>query len=172
MVLLAISMMAVAQRYITAVGIRAGHGLGLSVQQQVLGSITVEGIMHQRFSDGRTMLTAMAQKHNGLLGKRLNFYVGGGPYIAYPGQAQKLAGMDKDAGLSLIGGLEFTAGRTVLSMDYLPQVSITGNAPTLQAHSGLSLRYVIFESQKRKPKNKKQGLGLFKKKGQQPTKRQ
>ena len=107
-----------AQKYTTAVGGRLGSGIGLTVQQKLWKKTTFEGILNQKFKQDEIVFTALIERHQGLLGKRLNFYLGAGPHFGWNGDFEKTEkGM---AGLTGIAGLEFTLGRLNLSWDFKP----------------------------------------------------
>ncbi len=129
------------QAYFTAGGMRMGTDLGITVQQRVLPSWTVEGILssniEQRYSRG----TLLVEKHNALLGRRLNFYVGGGVHRSWLTDQK---GSDIVLrGATGIAGAELTLGRVNLSWDYKPSYHTNVSSRPFSSETAVSLRYVF-----------------------------
>lgn len=150
-----------AQHYITAAGLRVGSGVGLTVQQRIVGSFTVEGMVQQSFGSRQTVATALLQKHQRLAGKALNLYIGAGPHLGVWKTNQKNESgeriTERFAGISGIAGLELTLGRTLLSADFKPMLS-KGGPTWFDAQTGISVRYVLFKELRKKqpPKQAKE----------------
>lgn len=68
-----------AQSYVTAAGLRAGTELGLTIQQRVHKTGTIEGIATtNRY---RWQVQTLYEYHRRFLGKRFNYYIGIGPHF-------------------------------------------------------------------------------------------
>lgn len=141
---------ALGQKYRTAAGLRLSPGLyGLTVQQKFLPKATLEGLAlaGPREISG----TVLAERHFGILGPSLNYYVGAGGH----------AGRNKDTGafrgLDAIVGVEYkiALSRLVVSADFKPSVEF-GSDDWARFPTAFSLRYILV-------KEKKTGLfdGLF-----------
>ena len=137
-----------AQKYTTAVGGRLGNGIGLTVQQKLWKKVTFEGILNQKFKQNEIIFTALLERHNKLIGKRLNIYMGAGPHFGWNGDFEKESrGV---MGITGIAGLEFTIARLNLSWDFKPAVNLTGGVQTFDPQTAISLRYVFIKAQKKK----------------------
>ena len=125
------------QSYITSAGLRAGKQLGISVNQRILPGITVEGIAQSGF-DNTSYYHLLGKKHIGLPFRRVNVYIGGGPYIGTQTETNI-------KGIAGIVGFEFTFMRINMSMDFMPMAA-TGEGGGLSTQSALSIRYVFLKS--------------------------
>ena len=142
-----------AQKYRTAVGLRLGKSnTGLSIQQKIADRFTLEGLAlaAPREYSG----TVLAERHFGILGPSLNYYLGAGGHW----------GRNQDTGP--FGGLDFIVGaeykialtRFVLSFDLKPTLEFSsGNSDWSRFPSAFSVRYVFLKDKK------KEGLfrGIF-----------
>ncbi len=170
-----------AQTYNTAVGLRMGSGIGLSVQQRIANKTTIEGIVNNRFKQDLVTVTLLGEQHFPILFKRFNVYTGMGVHKGwYTGQANDGIAYDDPFGVSFIAGGEISIGRFNVSYDYKPAFNITGGEKAFAGESSLSVRYIInkrptkFQKwknkrKKNKKKKKKDGDGfnwgdIFKKK--------
>lgn len=140
-----------AQKYTTAIGGRLGNGIGLTVQQKLWKNTTFEGILNQRVKDDEIVFTALLERHQKLIGKRFNFYLGAGPHFGWNSDFETQTGQSM-VGLTGIAGLEFTLGRLNLSWDFKPALNITGGTQALDPQTAISLRYVFIKHQKKKKK--------------------
>ena len=148
LLLLLIAFALSAQKYTTAAGGRIGTGIGLTLQQMVWDKTTVEVIFKQKFKADQIDLTLLLERHNKLIGKRLNFYVGAGPHIGWSTKPD--SAYDNPLGFTGIAALEFTAGHLNLSWDFKPAVNIIGGSKTLETETAVSLRYVFIKAKKKK----------------------
>lgn len=150
---LLVSVAGSAQHYITAAGLRVGSGMGLTVQQRIVGSFTVEGMVQQSFGSGQTVATALFQKHQRPAGKAFNVYIGAGPHLGvWKTNLKNESGeriTERFAGVSSIAGIELTLGRTLLSADFKPMLSKGGPTP-FDAQTGISARFVLFKELRKK----------------------
>ena len=155
-----------AQKYLTAAGIRLGTGIGLTVQQSIGEHRTIEGIIQKGFFNDLTTITALFEKHQKIISKATNFYIGAGPHIGlYPSNSAKSAYRKNAYGATFIGGVEFTFNKLLLSFDYKPALNIVGGENFFDSQAAVSLRYIIF-----KPAKKEQKWQFWKKKNQQKNK--
>ncbi|WP_210114351.1 hypothetical protein [Hymenobacter aquaticus] len=131
-----------AQKYRTAVGGRLGAGnYGLTIQQKILDKTTLEGIgiVGTREVSG----TVLAERHFGILGPSLNYYLGAGGHL----------GNHKDDGV--FGGFDGIIGAEykvafiplVLSFDFKPSLELS-SADWARFPTAFSIRYVLIKEKK------------------------
>ncbi len=160
-----------AQSYMTAGGLRAGTDWGLTVQQRLTKSITVEGIVQSSLQREEVMVTALAEKHYALVFRGLNIYTGAGLHKGWlSGQSSEPVPVDfkNPFGLTFIGGAELTLGRLNFSYDFKPAINVTGGERRFYTQTGVSIRYVFLTNKqfrkkqkaKRKKKRKEEGKGI------------
>lgn len=147
-----IPIMGQAQSYITAMGLRMGSNFGISLQQKIVGHLTVEGIVTSSAVTNQTTATALLEMHNSLISKRFNFYVGGGFHERWQpsldGTGQNLRGV------TAIAGAEMTLGRINISWDYKPVYHLNATTLPFESETAVSLRYVfVKKGKKQKSKN-------------------
>ena len=145
LLLLAAAGPARAQKYRTAAGARLGkNNTGLSVQQKILENVTLEGLAlagPREFSG-----TVLLERHFGILGPSLNYYLGAGAHL----------GRQQDTGP--FGGLDFIIGaeyklpisRFVLSLDLKPTVEFGRGeqADWSRFPTAFSVRYILVKERK------------------------
>lgn len=147
-----------AQRYGTAVGMRLGTDWGLTVQQRLTKRITIEGIAQSSLQREEVLLTGLIQKHNPILGRRLNLYLGGGlhkGWINAPADQETGAVPEDPFGVTLVGGIEFSLGRINVGYDLKPAINIRGGEQNFYTQSGISLRYVLIKDKEWRKKQRK-----------------
>lgn len=139
----------VAQTYITTLGVRLGNNTdfrmaGISFQQLVLNKLTLEGILQSDFQKNTT-LHLLAESHQNLISKRLNFYVGAGLSGGIEEFSQKALStpQNKTLGADLIAGLEVTLLHWNISLDYKPNFNIYGRESWYQGQVAISARAVL-----------------------------
>ncbi|MEO1518653.1 MAG: hypothetical protein AAFV95_26805 [Bacteroidota bacterium] len=137
-----------AQKYRTAAGIRLGTEIGLSVQQLIRDKTTLEAIFQTRVKTNEIKLTLLGERHYRLLGKRMNFYVGGGVHKGWNTRTEDDFG--DPAGLTGVGGVELTLDRLNISWDFQPAVNVVGGDRVFVSQSAISLRYVFVKAKKKK----------------------
>jgi len=163
---LGIPFLASAQRYGTAVGIRLGNNdygrtLGISAQQRILDKISLEGILQSDFNLNTT-LSLLLEKHNPIISKRFNYYYGAGVSIGreasiFKDEVNKEVVQtygNSTVGVDLIGGVELTVAQTVISLDYKPNVNISGRNEFYRGQVGISARIVLVKSKEQKKKQR------------------
>ena len=164
------SLQLAAQSYMTAGGIRLGTDWGLTIQQRLAKSTTLEGIFQSSFQREEVMVTLLAEQHFPLVFRGLNIYVGGGAHKGWNSQPVTLENPDgvKDPiGLSLIGGAELTLGKLNISYDFKPAINLYGGDNRVYVQTGVSVRYVFLNNkvykdiQKEKRKKERQKNGGF-----------
>lgn len=149
------------QRYGTAFGLRMGTDWGFTLQQRVAKHLTFEGIVQSSLQREEVLLTGMVEKHNPILGRRLNLYFGGGLHKGWIGQDPETEETFQDPfGITLVGGVEFSLGRINIGYDFKPAINISGGEKGFYTQSGISVRYVLIKDKewrkdKRKRKKKK-----------------
>jgi hypothetical protein len=138
-----------AQSYVTTIGARVADNTdfrmaGISFQQLVLKKVTLEGIFQSDFQKNTT-LHLLAESHQNIISKRLNFYVGAGLSGGYEEFSQKTlqTTQNKTLGADLIAGLEVTLLHWNISLDYKPNFTIYGRESWYQGQVGISVRRVI-----------------------------
>jgi hypothetical protein len=131
------------QAYITSGGVRMGTELGLTIQQKIPGTNTIEGIITT--NKYRWQIQGLFEHHRRLIGKRLNYYYGIGPHWG----DEKAYG--KYFGITPISGVEFTIAKLTISYDYKPSINIKGGSSFIFHDSGLSIRAVLIRKTRKHP---------------------
>jgi hypothetical protein len=131
------------QSYRTALGVRAGTELGLTLQQKAFEKTTVEGILTtNRY---RWQAQGLFEYHRPVLGKRINVYLGAGPHFGNE------KGYGSYWGITPIAGVEITLMKFVISYDYKPSININGGSGYVFHDSGLSVRMVLLRKKRKTP---------------------
>ncbi|WBL44673.1 hypothetical protein PBT90_08265 [Algoriphagus halophytocola] len=156
-----------AQRYGTAVGLRFGNNnlyrtIGLSAQQRITKRLSIEGIIQSDFKLNSTF-SALLEKHHPILSKRFNYYYGAGPSFGMEesfvkdAENQQIIHTYGNAtfGLDLLAGLELTVLNTVISLDYKPNINLTGRQEFYRGQVGISARMVLVKSKEQKKRQRK-----------------
>ena len=151
------SVPAFGQSYKTAAGIRIDNGLNLTVQQYITNGWTAEGILHTGFNSKDLGVSLLAEKHHKILFRGINFY--GGPGVHYYSRSEATRLENETArdvfGLSAIGGAEISLGRINFSVDWKPELHLSGD----QVHpfdwngASISVRYIIDKRERKKVKD-------------------
>lgn len=136
-----------AQTYITAIGLRADRGLGVSLQQYIGNRWTLEVIGHSPFRTKELGITALGERHHKLLVRNLNFYYGGGGHYYWKSTDGKdMSEIHQNVfGLTGIGGAELSLGRLNFAVDFKPELHFTGNQvhPFEWPGAAVSVRYIL-----------------------------
>ncbi|MFZ1789039.1 MAG: hypothetical protein WAT92_12030 [Saprospiraceae bacterium] len=155
----------IGQKYNTAIGMRFGDDLGISIAQRFHGNYTLQ-LEHQDALFTTTKQTSlMVKRHYGFLGKRMNVSMGAGG-ILRQGVNNSEGYVDHvNGGLGFTFGGEFTIGRINVSYDYMPGFVLGQNVegPRFFSGSGVSLRYVVWQ-RKGKARETLKKLAFWKKK--------
>lgn len=146
-----------AQRYRTAAGIRLGdEQVGFTVQQRIFPKTTLEGLA---VAGAREVTgTVLIEQHFPMLGKRFNYYVGGGAHVGTLKDYGAIYGFDGIMGIEYkVNGLPF-----LLSTDLKPAFHLR-HEDWFNFGGAFSIRYVIVKDNK---KNSPVDFikGIFKKK--------
>lgn len=132
-----------AQAYRTALGVRAGTELGLTLQQRVIEKATIEGIVTtNRY---RWQAQGLFEYHRPVLGKRVNVYLGAGPHFGNE------KGYGDYWGITPVAGVEITLLKFVISYDYKPSFNLGGGSTYLFHDSGISVRMVLIKQKRKTP---------------------
>ena len=144
-----------AQSYISSAGIRLGKSnqsrqIGLTVKHRFLKDYTGEAILQSDLRDN-TSLHVLLEKHHPLIGKRLNWYWGGGmsfgneeSVIRDPESNQKITTYGNSTiGIDAVAGVEMTLLRFNISLDVKPNINLAGRDNFILWQTGLSVRTVL-----------------------------
>lgn len=137
-----------AQRYGTAVGIRMGNELGITVQQNLGKAWTMEGMVNSSFQNRDLGLRILGENHQAVLGKRMNLYLGVGPVMKYYGDSTERV----EWGGGMIAGIELTLGRLNASLDFQPSFYFGDPVRVFEPSSGISIRYVLIKERRKEKK--------------------
>jgi hypothetical protein len=153
-----------AQRYATAVGLRLGNNdysrtVGITAQHRIMQQLTFEGIVQSDFSRNTTA-HLLLKRHRPIISKRFNYFYGGGislgseeSYIKKDANNEILHTYGNSTmGVDLIGGIEMTLAGAVLSLDYKPNINISGREEFYRGQIGISARMVIDNGKKQDKK--------------------
>lgn len=157
---------AFSQHYGNALGLRLGNSnlnrtVGLSYQHRIQKNLTLEGIVQSDFSRNTTA-HLLVERHRPILSKRLNYYYGTGLAL---GKEESFLKNEQDKtithtygngtfGVDFILGLEFTVFKTVLSLDYKPNVNLIGRSEFFRGQAGFTARMVLTKSKEQKRKQR------------------
>ena len=144
-----------AQSYITGLGLRLGNipthrTLGLTLQQRIFKQVTLEGIVQTDFQYNSTA-HLLIEKHNRIISKRFNYYVGCGFSVGNEQSTEEdhetqtiiTTFGNKTMGVDLIAGIEATLLGFTASLDFKPNINLVGRNKFFQSQVGISLRYVL-----------------------------
>lgn len=157
--LVGIAWSAQAQSYGTTLGLRLGNSqnyrsVGLTLNQRIRKHVTLEGVIQ---SDFRYNTTGhfMIRRHQSLVSKRLNAYVGTGLSFGieeseFKNDQNMLIPTvnNHTAGVDLVAGLEFTLLKASISLDYKPNINLVGRKPWYAGQVGISARTVLVSGAK------------------------
>lgn len=146
----AASQPAAAQKYRTAAGLRYSPGqYGLTVQQKFLPKATLEGLALAGTRE--VSVTVLAERHFGILGPSLNYYLGAGGHLGRHKDSGTFGGFDGIVGVEY----KIALSRLVVSADFKPSIELSSD-DWARFPTAFSLRYILV-------KEKKTGLfdGLF-----------
>ncbi len=166
LVFLGLPFYANAQRYGTALGLRFGNSdfnrtLGLTVQQRIVNQVTLEGILQSDFSRNSS-ISLLAEKHRPIISKRFNYYLGGGvafgneeSFVKNPTTKEIVHTYGNTTfGVDLIAGIELTLANAVISLDYKPNINLSGREEFYRGQVGISGRTVLVKSKEQKQKQR------------------
>ncbi|WKN40627.1 hypothetical protein [Tunicatimonas pelagia] len=143
-----------AQKYSTAAGLRVdGDQLGITVKQRVFRTIALEGLLTG--NDNEVRSTLLIENHFPLVGKGLNFYVGGGGHVGGVDDFGAVAGVDAIMGAEL----KVPLLRLLISADVKPAYNFVSEQQRLEYSTAISVRYVMGKegkSQRKKARVRRQ----------------
>ena len=130
---------ATAQKYRAAAGMRLSPGLyGLTVQQKFLPKATLEGLA---LAGPREITgTVLAERHFGILGPSLNYYIGAGGHVGNNKDTGAFGGVDAIVGVEY----KIALSRLVISADFKPSVEFNSD-DWARFPTAFSIRYVIIK---------------------------
>lgn len=150
-----------AQKYGTTLGLRLGNDryrtLGVTMEQRLLKHVTLEGILQTDFNRNTTA-HGLVKQHHPLLTKRLNVFIGTGLSMGneesiYEDAATKEVVTtygNATMGVDFIAGAELTLLGYNVSLDYKPNINLTGRDNWYQGQVGISVRTVLIKDKQRK----------------------
>lgn len=146
------------QSYKTAAGVRFDNGFNLTAQQYITNGWTVEGILHTPLVSSKDLgVTLLAEKHRKILFRGTNFYTGAGIHYYWQQNSVRDANEihENVMGLTGIAGLEMSLGRINLSVDWKPELHLTGGQvrPFEWNGAAVSVRYIIEKRERKKIKD-------------------
>lgn len=159
-----------AQSYDSSLGLRLGTDWGATVQlrlPQVHKNFVAEGILQSSLQKDEGSFTLLGKQHQPLLSRRLNLFYGAGAHVGWTDELTKdgePAG--RPFGVDGVIGMEATFARINVSYDFKPALHVGGGSSFFNAHTAVSVRYVIAkrndiwdkqkEKQNRRDKKKRQ----------------
>ena len=156
-----------AQSYGTTLGLRLGNDkikrtAGISFQQRIAKNITIESILQSDFKQNTTA-HALVALHQGILTKRINFYVGTGISAGWEEsketdpltQNQIITVGNNTLGVDVITGVEMTLVGYTVSLDYKPNFNMVGRNPWFLGQTGVSVRAVLIKGSTQNKKKRK-----------------
>lgn len=146
-----------AQGYDTAIGLRLGTEMGLTVQQRIAKRLTIEGILQSGFRQDETTLSLLLERHYPLGPRNINVYLGGGLHKGWVNtNGVDPAPYGDPFGITGIAGAEISIWRLNASWDFKPAINIVGGEKAIYGQTAVSVRYVIDKRKIFNNKNKKQ----------------
>jgi hypothetical protein len=125
------------------VGLRVGTEFGLTIQQKVWKTGTIEAILTT--NQQRWQTQALVEYHSKIIGRRINMFTGIGPHY---GESMEQGSY---AGITPIFGFEATLFGFNFTYDYKPSFNIFHGQQHIYHDSGLSIRIVLLKEKKSGP---------------------
>ena len=143
-----------AQGYTTAVGVRLGKQMGVTVNQKIINKLSVEGILQHDSGNGG-YAQFLVKRHTNVLTKGVSLYFGGGGHYGY-GESH-----DGIKGVSGLAGIELSLFRLNVSLDYMPMFHLSHpdeqSTNSFQSAGAMSIRYILLKSNGQKRRQKARG---------------
>ncbi|WP_052732870.1 hypothetical protein [Hymenobacter terrenus] len=133
---------AAAQKYRTAAGFRSdGTNYGLTIQQLIIPKTTLEGL--GMLAPRERSATLLAERHFGILGPSLNYYLGAGAHYGRHKDDGSFWGFDG------IIGAEYKIAfiPIVISFDFKPTIEY-GSGDWNRFPTAVSVRYIFWKKRK------------------------
>ncbi|MFD2201219.1 hypothetical protein [Shivajiella indica] len=156
-----------AQKYATALGVRLGNNdysrmVGITAQHRIMQQLTLEGIVQSDFNRNTTFHLLM-KRHRPIISKRFNYFYGGGfsagkeeSYVKQDANNEIMHTYGNSTmGVDLIGGIEMTFAGAVISLDYKPNINISGREEFYRGQIGISARMVLDKGKRQDKKWRK-----------------
>ncbi len=134
---------ALGQNYKTAIGIRVGNEIGLTVQQFIQKHQTIEFMLSTGIRNKDARFDLLWQDHYPMLGRRFNAYYGVGLHYAIPSEIN--TSFEKQRGIVAMLGGELSLGKYVVSADLKPIVNLNaGSSQSIfELLPAVSVRYIL-----------------------------
>lgn len=124
--------------------------IGISAQHRIMQHLTLEGIVQSDFSRN-TSAHLLMKRHRPIISKRFNYFYGGGISLGSEESFRKQEANNEiihtygnaTMGVDLIGGIEMTLAGAVLSLDYKPNINVSGREEFFRGQIGISARMVL-----------------------------
>lgn len=124
--------------------------IGISAQHRIMQQLTLEGIVQSDFNRN-TSAHLLMKMHRPIISKRFNYFYGGGLSLGSEESFRKQEANNEiihtygnaTMGVDLIGGIEMTFAGAVLSLDYKPNINISGREEFFRGQIGISARMVL-----------------------------
>lgn len=141
-----------AQKYNTAVGLRAGNDLGFAIDQRIFKKHSLQLIHESALFSNEIRTSLTARKHYPLITRRFNMYLGAGGMVKKTLNEQDVPNPFMP-GIQTTAGIELVVGKIQIAADFSPSFIIgeRRNSPRFDSSSAVSLKYIIW---KRKSKTK------------------
>jgi hypothetical protein len=137
-----------AQNYNTAIGLRLGNNIGLTINQHLIRKLTAEAIIGSNFTDNNRLGMSLILKHHHrlLLFKRFTVYegLGGHYYFKDDGDA---VNFKTPAGVTGLLGAEISVRRLHFSLDWKPEYHLQkeDSAKDFVMGGAFSIRYILIK---------------------------
>ncbi|MEP0714323.1 MAG: hypothetical protein ABJC55_20580, partial [Algoriphagus sp.] len=135
--------------------------VGLTAQQRIAERLTLEGVLQSDFNLNTTF-SLVLEKHRPIISKRFNYYYGAGmsvgveeSFVKDPESKQIIHTYGNNTvGVDLIGGVELTILNTAISLDYKPNINLSGREEFYRGQVGISARVILVKSKEQKKKQR------------------
>jgi len=135
--------------------------IGITAQQRITKQLTLEGIVQSDFNLNSS-LSVLLEKHHPIISKRFNYYYGAGlsvgkeeSFVKDPEKKLILHTYNNaTVGVDLLAGVELTILNTAISLDYKPNINLSGREEFYRGQVGISARMVLVKSKEQKKKQR------------------
>jgi hypothetical protein len=166
LLLIGLSVPSFSQSYGTSAGLRLGNNqdyrtFGLTGKQRLMKGITAEAIIQSDFTANTTAHLLLA-RHRPMISKRFNYYYGGGLSVGMEESRQKVPESmqvittygNPTMGVDFVLGVEMTLLKLNLSLDYKPNINLTGKEQWYGGQVGISVRPVLVKGKAQEKKKR------------------
>lgn len=149
------------QKYGTTLGLRLGNDIirtvGITAEQRLVKRVTTEGILQSDLNRNHTA-HVLIRRHYALLSKRLTLFTGVGASVGLEESTEELSSTkvvittygNETLGMDLILGAELTVLGFNVSLDYKPNINLSGRQPWIKNQVGISMRTVLIKDRQLK----------------------